>query len=272
MNTMALFRRCRVNHALTVQLFSQLFHFISAWLFNHLMSSEVDAQRLRSHYWGATLRHRLSVMEGWAERQGLELAAHCHLGHIVQVSPLLNLHVKIFGQIRLRLVLIIRTASMRTLLHLKKHFLSISLFSSNVTNFNRCSNVIWLSWLCKNPLGASLTEASLYELWVCWSLADSVSGFYSPRLRTFTRRDVKILLHVGCFQATTLLTMSKYSMRDAADVQATCFKLNSLQLQTLLAGYLYANNEPHISPVSTCVCIHSLSAHFKELMYASSSL
>lgn len=48
-----------------------------------------------------------------------------------------------------------------------------------------------------------------------------------------------------------LLTMNKYSMKDAKDIQNTCFKLNSLQLQTLLAGYLYATNEPHIPSVST---------------------
>ncbi|XP_034531280.1 afadin [Notolabrus celidotus] len=132
MNTMSLLRRCRVNPALTIQLFSQLFHFISAWLFNQLMSQEAKTPGLRSHYWGAALRQRLTAIEAWAERQGLELAADCHLGHIIQ--------------------------------------------------------------------------------------------------------------------ATMLLTMSKYSMQDAKDVQSVCFKLNSLQLKTLLAGYLYATTEPHIPP------------------------
>ncbi|XP_039993356.1 afadin-like [Xiphias gladius] len=132
MNTMSLLRRCRVNPALTIQLFSQLFHFISAWLFNQLMSPEASTPGLRSHYWGAALRQRLTAIEGWAERQGLELAADCHLGHLIQ--------------------------------------------------------------------------------------------------------------------ATTILTMNKYSMQDAKDIQNTCFKLNSLQLQTLLAAYLYGNNEPHIPP------------------------
>lgn len=85
MNTMSLLRRCRINPALTIQLFSQLFHFISAWLFNKLMSTEANTPGLRSHYWGAALRQRLSAIEAWAERQGLELAADCHLGHIIQV-------------------------------------------------------------------------------------------------------------------------------------------------------------------------------------------
>eukprot|EP00066_Takifugu_rubripes_P024089 XP_011613355.1 PREDICTED: afadin-like [Takifugu rubripes] len=131
-NSMSLLRRCRVNPALTIQLFSQLFHFISAWIFNQLVNPRAGASGLRSYYWGAALRHRLVAIEAWAERQGLELAAHCHLGHIIQ--------------------------------------------------------------------------------------------------------------------ATSLLTMSKYSVKDAKEIQNSCFKLNSLQLRALLAGYLYANNEPHIPP------------------------
>ncbi|KAM8916829.1 afadin isoform 2-T2 [Spinachia spinachia] len=130
MNAMSLLRRCRVNPALTIQLFSQLFHFVSVWLFNQLVIPEANTPGLRSHYWGAALRQRLTAIEGWAERQGLELAADCHLGHILQ--------------------------------------------------------------------------------------------------------------------ATMLLTMNKYSMQDVKAIQNTCFKLNSLQLQTLLSGYLYATNEPHI--------------------------
>ncbi|XP_068194682.1 afadin-like isoform X2 [Antennarius striatus] len=132
MNSMSLARRCRVNTNFTIQVFSKLFHFISAWLFNRLMSPEADTLGLRSHYWGAALRQRLMAIEAWAERQGLELAANCHLGHIIQ--------------------------------------------------------------------------------------------------------------------ATTLLTMNKYSMKQAADIQNTCFKLNSLQLQALLANYFYAADEPLIPP------------------------
>ncbi|AWP16143.1 putative afadin-like [Scophthalmus maximus] len=130
MNTMSMLSRHRVNPALTIQLFSMLFHFISIWLFNQLMSPEADAPGLRSHYWGAALRQRLTAIEAWAERHGLELAADVHLGHIIQ--------------------------------------------------------------------------------------------------------------------ATTLLTMNKYSMQDLKDIQNTCFKLNSVQLKMLLTGYFYANTEPHI--------------------------
>ncbi|XP_072767977.1 afadin [Nerophis lumbriciformis] len=130
MNAMSLLRRYRVNPALTIQLFSQLFHFISSWLFNRLMSPDSVTPGLRSHYWGATLRQRLTGIEAWAERQGLELAADCHLGHIIQASR--------------------------------------------------------------------------------------------------------------------LLTMKKYAVQDAKDIANACFKLNSLQLHALLAGYFYAANEPDI--------------------------
>lgn len=84
---MSLLRRCRVNAALTIQLFSQLFHFINMWLFNKLVTDKESG--LCCHYWGAILRQQLSHIEAWAEKQGLELAADCHLSRIVQVSLLL---------------------------------------------------------------------------------------------------------------------------------------------------------------------------------------
>ncbi|XP_051942619.1 afadin-like [Hippocampus zosterae] len=130
MNSMSLLRRYQVNPALAIQLFSQLFHFISTWLFNRLIKPDASTPGLRSHYWGAALRQRLTGIEAWAERQGLELAADCHLGRVIQ--------------------------------------------------------------------------------------------------------------------ATTLLTMNKYTTEDVDEIQNTCFKLNSLQLQALLSGYFYAPNEPHI--------------------------
>ncbi|XP_029902463.1 afadin isoform X2 [Myripristis murdjan] len=127
---MSLLRRCRVNAALTIQLFSQLFHFINMWLFNKLVT-EADSG-LCCHYWGAILRQQLSHIEAWAEKQGLELAADCHLSRIVQ--------------------------------------------------------------------------------------------------------------------ATTLLTMDKYSMQDVQNIHNTCFKLNSLQLHALMTNYHCAPDEPYIPP------------------------
>uniref|UniRef100_UPI00398F1334 afadin isoform X5 n=1 Tax=Pristiophorus japonicus TaxID=55135 RepID=UPI00398F1334 len=86
---MSLLRRCRVNAALTIQLFSQLFHFINMWLFNKLVT-EPDSC-LCSHYWGAIIRQQLGHIEAWAEKQGLELAADCHLSRIVQATTLLTM-------------------------------------------------------------------------------------------------------------------------------------------------------------------------------------
>jgi afadin len=86
--------RCRVNAALTIQLFFQLFHALNAALFNRLVG--LDSLRLpasTSHHllpppganlcsrqWGLALSRRLRRLEAWTERQGLELAADCHLG------------------------------------------------------------------------------------------------------------------------------------------------------------------------------------------------
>ncbi|KAH0500673.1 Afadin [Microtus ochrogaster] len=86
---MSLLRRCRVNAAFTIQLFSQLFHFINMWLFNRLVTDPDSG--LCSHYWGAIIRQQLGHIEAWAEKQGLELAADCHLSRIVQATTLLTM-------------------------------------------------------------------------------------------------------------------------------------------------------------------------------------
>ncbi|XP_036448532.1 afadin [Colossoma macropomum] len=126
---MSLLRRFRVNPALSIQLFSQLFHFMGAWLLNRLTMA-ASGSNLCSHYWGMTLRQRLYHVEAWAERQGLELAADCHLSRIIQ--------------------------------------------------------------------------------------------------------------------ATTLLTMNSYAIKDTQKIHSTCFKLNSLQLRALMSKYHYAPKQPHI--------------------------
>lgn len=51
-------------------------------------------------------------------------------------------------------------------------------------------------------------------------------------------------------QATTLLTMDKYAPDDIPNINSTCFKLNSLQLQALLQNYHCAPDEPFIPAVS----------------------
>ncbi|CAH0775210.1 unnamed protein product [Bemisia tabaci] len=86
-SAMALQRRCRVNAALTIQLFSQLFHYINVWLFNRIVAPN---STYCTRVWGARLKHRLGQIEIWAERQGLELAANCHLALIKQAAHLLQ--------------------------------------------------------------------------------------------------------------------------------------------------------------------------------------
>lgn len=43
-------------------------------------------RRLCTQTWGHRLKRRLRRVEVWAEKQGLELAADCHLCRIVQVG------------------------------------------------------------------------------------------------------------------------------------------------------------------------------------------
>ncbi|KAL1139052.1 hypothetical protein AAG570_009113 [Ranatra chinensis] len=86
-SAMALLRRCRVNAALTIQLFSQLFHYVNVWAFNRVVApNSVYCSRA----WGLRLKARLAQIEVWAERQGLELAADCHLARIMQAAHLLQ--------------------------------------------------------------------------------------------------------------------------------------------------------------------------------------
>ncbi|XP_056332380.1 afadin [Danio aesculapii] len=86
--SMSLLRRCRVNPALSIQLFSQLFHFIGSWILNRITA---PGSMLCSSYWGKTLRRRLGHVEAWAERQGLELAVDCHLSRLIQATVLLTM-------------------------------------------------------------------------------------------------------------------------------------------------------------------------------------
>ncbi|XP_065208154.1 afadin isoform X2 [Planococcus citri] len=86
-SAMALLRRYRVNVALTVQLFSHLFHYINVWAFNTLIASNTN---YCSRLWGHRLKSRLAQIEAWAERQGLEISTDTHLARIVQAAHLLQ--------------------------------------------------------------------------------------------------------------------------------------------------------------------------------------
>ncbi|XP_021958494.1 afadin isoform X3 [Folsomia candida] len=87
-STMTLLRRSRVNAALTIQLFSQVFHFVNMAVFNKLIG--MDGRNYCSRTWGNRLRRRINRIETWAEKQGLELAADCHLVRIIQATHLLQ--------------------------------------------------------------------------------------------------------------------------------------------------------------------------------------
>ncbi|XP_036347178.1 afadin-like [Rhagoletis pomonella] len=85
-SAMALLRRCRVNAALTIQLFSQLFHYINVICFNTIVANS----HMCTAEWGKVMLERLQLLELWAERQGLELAADCHLAKINQCAQFLQ--------------------------------------------------------------------------------------------------------------------------------------------------------------------------------------
>ena len=85
---MDLLRKCRVNAALTIQMFSQIFHYINTWLFNRIVCC--PELKLCSHFWGEKLLLRLKSISDWAQRQGLELASDCHLIKVIQVCLLLQ--------------------------------------------------------------------------------------------------------------------------------------------------------------------------------------
>ncbi|KAJ8353332.1 hypothetical protein SKAU_G00208990 [Synaphobranchus kaupii] len=63
--------------------------------------------------------------------------------------------------------------------------------------------------------------------------------------------DAQLMFFSPDTDATTLLTMDKYSTQDVQNIHNTCFKLNSLQLQALLCNYHCAPDEPCVPPVST---------------------
>ena len=88
-SAMGLLRKCRVNAALTIQLFSQLFHFVNMWTFNIIVTDQ-NQNGYCTHKWGLRLKRRLARVEIWAEKQGLELAADCHLARIMQTAHLLQ--------------------------------------------------------------------------------------------------------------------------------------------------------------------------------------
>jgi len=92
---MALLRNCRVNAALTIQMFSQIFHYINMYLFNQLVGvNRNENASININYctenWGIIIKQRLMQIINWAKKQGLELAADCYLNTILQAAILLQ--------------------------------------------------------------------------------------------------------------------------------------------------------------------------------------
>jgi len=98
--TMATMRKNRVNAALTIQIFSHLFHHISKWLFDRLIgvydrqaniaSGQPNFTIYCDRVWGERLNRRLAMIGSWAEKQGLEQAADFHLARVTQVTEFLS--------------------------------------------------------------------------------------------------------------------------------------------------------------------------------------
>lgn len=85
---MTLLRKCRVNVALTIQVFSQLFYYINAWLFNRILCcSELN---LCTQIWGDRILSRLKLINDWAQKQGLELVSEPHLMKVTALCLLLR--------------------------------------------------------------------------------------------------------------------------------------------------------------------------------------
>ncbi len=83
-----LLRKCRVNAGLTIEIFSQLFHYINTWLFNRIVCC--PELKFCSSIWGERISIRLESLHDWALQQGLELKFECHLMKINQLCLLLQ--------------------------------------------------------------------------------------------------------------------------------------------------------------------------------------
>lgn len=81
-STVSLLKRCYVNATLSIMMFSQLFHYISAKLFNKLVTDN----KLCTRAIAQKMLKRLNRIKDWAEKEGMELPAQEHLCLITQVQ------------------------------------------------------------------------------------------------------------------------------------------------------------------------------------------
>ena len=80
-STISLLKRCRVNATLSILIFSQLFRYISAKLFNKMLSDGKLCTRAAA----VRMCRRLDRVKEWAEKEGMELPAEDHLCMVTQV-------------------------------------------------------------------------------------------------------------------------------------------------------------------------------------------
>ncbi len=81
-STVSLLKRCHVNAMLSIMIFSQLFHYISAKLLNKLLTDNKLCTRATT----GRMKRRIERLREWAEKEGLELPAGEHLSLITQVN------------------------------------------------------------------------------------------------------------------------------------------------------------------------------------------
>ena len=84
---MTMLRKCRVNAALTIQIFSHLFLSINTWLFNRIVCS--TELTLCSYESAVKMTSNLNTFRQWTEKQGLELIFDYHLTKVNQILSFL---------------------------------------------------------------------------------------------------------------------------------------------------------------------------------------
>uniref|UniRef100_A0AC35UBP0 Afadin n=1 Tax=Rhabditophanes sp. KR3021 TaxID=114890 RepID=A0AC35UBP0_9BILA len=83
------FNRNRVNTAIQIQIFYQLFHYLNMYIFNWMISTDDGLQHL-TRSWSFCLKERLYNIIKWSEQYGLEMMAELHMDRIIQTVNLLT--------------------------------------------------------------------------------------------------------------------------------------------------------------------------------------
>ena len=87
-SAMALLRKCRVNAALTIQLFSQLFHFINMWTFNQIVTCHYRPEGKPVNYCTHRWAKKGCKLELWLQKNEFSRNSGANLGGKIQTSAL----------------------------------------------------------------------------------------------------------------------------------------------------------------------------------------